>query len=395
MEENVSILYIGRSATTISELTAHPRISLAVESDAMAAIKYLESDSKPDAVLCEINVPGGYGFDIFNFLRKDKTLENIAFILICHEFKEDVFKDAFNQRMDDFYVLPLENIDGLVDRIRFLINFRKIEIEVPPYHMPLIKRIFDFTVSALALFFLIIPFLIVAIAIMLESKGKPWYTSKRIGKGLDAFDFYKFRSMPPGADDKLDKLAREKNQYATAKTTSEIDFSVPCPECSKLPEGQFCSPILHKGENKDICENWFTIQSKAIARTQGTYKKISNDPRVTRVGRFIRNTSIDELPQLINVLKGDMSIVGNRPLPVYEAEKLTKKDAQKRFLAPAGITGLWQVELRGKGGVMSEAERGRYDNVYADHFSGNKYSFFYDLKLILRTAKALFQKDSV
>ena len=81
-----------------------------------------------------------------------------------------------------------------------------------------------------------------------------------------------------------------------------------------------------------------------------------NDPRVTRVGKFIRNTSIDELPQLINVLKGDMSIVGNRPLPVYEAERLTSDQISKRFLAPAGLTGLWQVELRGKGGRMSEED---------------------------------------
>jgi len=78
--------------------------------------------------------------------------------------------------------------------------------------------------------------------------------------------------------------------------------------------------------------------------------KIVDDPRVTKVGKFIRNTSIDELPQLINVLKGDMSIVGNRPLPVYEAEMLTGDELSKRFLAPPGITGLWQVELRGKGG---------------------------------------------
>jgi len=123
--------------------------------------------------------------------------------------------------------------------------------------------------------------------------------------------------------------------------------------------------------------------------------KISNDPRVTRVGKFIRNTSIDELPQLINVIKGDMSIVGNRPLPVYEAELLTEDILSKRFLAPAGITGLWQVELRGKGGIMSEAERMNLDNEYAEHFIGNNYSFWFDMKLILRTIPALLQKESV
>jgi lipopolysaccharide/colanic/teichoic acid biosynthesis glycosyltransferase len=113
------------------------------------------------------------------------------------------------------------------------------------------------------------------------------------------------------------------------------------------------------------------------------------------VGRFIRNTSIDELPQLINVLKGDMSIVGNRPLPVYEAEQLTLDAHSKRFLAPAGITGLWQVELRGRGGNMSEEERKRLDNEYADHFQKGRYSFWYDMRLILRTIPALFQKSTV
>ena len=120
-----------------------------------------------------------------------------------------------------------------------------------------------------------------------------------------------------------------------------------------------------------------------------------DDPRITKVGKFIRNTSIDELPQLINVLKGDMSIVGNRPLPIYEAEMLTADELSKRFLAPAGITGLWQVELRGKGGNMSEEERKKLDNDYADLFINGTYTIWYDLKLILRTIPALLQKSTV
>ncbi|PIV94508.1 MAG: response regulator receiver protein, partial [Flavobacteriaceae bacterium CG17_big_fil_post_rev_8_21_14_2_50_33_15] len=82
-------------------------------------------------------------------------------------------------------------------------------------------------------------------------------------------------------------------------------------------------------------------------------------------------------------------------LPVYEAEMITADDLSKRFLAPPGITGLWQVELRGKGGKMSEEERMRLDNEYADHFKGDNYSFWYDMKLILRTIPALLQSDTV
>jgi lipopolysaccharide/colanic/teichoic acid biosynthesis glycosyltransferase len=161
-----------------------------------------------------------------------------------------------------------------------------------------------------------------------------------------------------------------------------------------LPESVNCSPVLHIGDY-NICDYWYNHQKKEVAKSKSAFVKISNDPRITRVGKIIRNTSIDELPQLINVLKGDMSIVGNRPLPVYEAELLTIDTMSKRFLAPAGITGLWQVELRGRGGNMSEEERKRLDNEYADHFAGDSYSFWYDIKLILRTVPALFQKDSV
>lgn len=114
--------------------------------------------------------------------------------------------------------------------------------------------------------------------------------------------------------------------------------------------------------------------------------KIQNDPRITRFGKFLRNTSLDEIPQLINVLKGDMSLVGNRPLPLYEAEKLTKDQIAWRFLAPAGITGLWQVTKRGRS-EMSEDERIQLDMQYAMN-----NSFLYDIKILLSTIPALLQK---
>lgn len=115
--------------------------------------------------------------------------------------------------------------------------------------------------------------------------------------------------------------------------------------------------------------------------------KVTNDPRVTRVGRFLRNTSLDELPQFFNVLKGDMSIVGNRPLPLYEAETLTTDEWAKRFLAPAGITGLWQIRKKTNKN-MSIEERIHLDINYAD-----KHNFAYDLWILANTPTALLQKD--
>lgn len=258
--------------------------------------------------------------------------------------------------------------------------------------MPFVKRLFDITVAGTALILLSPLLLVAGLAIRLESKGRIYYISRRVGR--TTFDFYKLRSMRQGADSQLTALAKDKNQYKSAKEFDGIDFSLPCPRCSTLPAGETCSPVLYLAENQ-ICDHWFNIQKKRAEEARPTFVKIADDPRVTRVGKIIRNTSIDELPQLINVLKGDMSIVGNRPLPVYEAERLTSDTISKRFLAPAGITGLWQVELRGRGGNMSEEERQRLDNEYADHFTGNRYSFWYDLNLILRTVPAMFQKSSV
>jgi hypothetical protein len=212
--------------------------------------------------------------------------------------------------------------------------------------------------------------------------------------GRKTFDFYKLRSMRTGSDDLLKKLAKEKNQYNTAASKPDTSLDTPCPKCSALPKGESCSPMMYV-DTHQICDYWYNHQKKEAAKNSATFVKIVNDPRITRVGKFIRNTSIDELPQLLNVIKGDMSIVGNRPLPVYEAELLTEDDMSKRFLAPAGITGLWQVELRGKGGQMSEEERKRLDNEYADHFKGNNFSFWYDINLILRTIPDLLQKGSV
>ena len=130
-------------------------------------------------------------------------------------------------------------------------------------------------------------------------------------------------------------------------------------------------------------------QKKSIKR-ENAFFKIANDPRITKVGHILRNTSLDELPQLINVLKGDMSIVGNRPLPLYEAEMLTTDQWAKRFMAPAGITGLWQVTKRGGSNVMSADERKQLDVEYAENFS-----FWYDLKILFKTIPAMIQKENV
>lgn len=399
MEKALRLVYIGNSTETLDLLRASDRLSITTQTNKLAAENYLKSGQVPDAILCEMTLSGGDGIQMHEWVRQRADLNPVSFMLVAHEYKDDLFKEAFKRHIDDYFVIPLQQPESLVGRIEYLRDYRQKIVPVEPelekeitYHMPVSKRIFDIVLASGALIALSPLLLLVMVAIRLESKGKVYYTSRRVGR--EPFDFYKLRSMRVGADADLAKLAKDNNQYASASKQSEIDFDAPCPKCSELPGSKTCSPIIHIGTHA-ICEYWHSVQKKEIDKSKSAFIKIVNDPRITRVGRIIRNTSIDELPQLINVLKGDMSIVGNRPLPVYEAEQITKGDMSRRFLAPAGITGLWQVELRGKGGDMSEDERKRLDNVYSDHFIGNNYSFWYDFKLILRTFKALFQKDTV
>lgn len=280
----------------------------------------------------------------FNYVRLFAKKNRIPLVLYSRDFSADAQKATLEFEFDDYYCGDFSL--NCVSKIRLTQKVNNYKYEQADTrtatlgNVPLVrrwksKRAFDIVVS-LALITLLSPLLIlVAILIKLESKGPIFYISKRAGNGYNIFDFYKFRSMRDGADVDLKKLS-SKNQYGDS-----------------------------------------------------VFFKIENDPRVTRLGGILRNTSLDELPQLFNVLKGDMSLVGNRPLPLYEAKNLTTDGVVRRFLAPAGITGLWQVTKRGKK-EMSDTERIQLDIIYA-----RKISFFYDLKILLSTFPALIQQGKV
>ncbi len=396
-KKKLKLLYIGNRAEVIDALNRQSNdVTFVVMENGLRGIDYLRKNKDVDAILSDDKLPGIEGSNLATHIKGKLGLTQVPFILFAFE-EDKQFRDKMIKHkavIDDLY-LSMPPVENLFTRIRFLQHYlRDIRESAPAdipvqkeYKIPFAKRLFDIIVSATALLLLSPLMILVAIAIKLESKGPVIYKSKRVGTGYKIFDFLKFRSMYTGADAKLKEL-EHLNQYAKDKKAENDtrDFP-PCPRCAKLPEGQYCSPVLYI-EGKKICEYWYHELKKK--EKGATFVKIENDPRITKVGKFIRNTSIDELPQLINVLKGDMSIVGNRPLPLYEAEQLTSDDWSARFLAPAGITGLWQVELRGKGGVMSEEERKALDNQYAYN-----YSFWGDIKLILRIIPALFQKENV
>jgi exopolysaccharide biosynthesis polyprenyl glycosylphosphotransferase len=192
-----------------------------------------------------------------------------------------------------------------------------------------IKRLIDITGALVLLVLLAIPMLIVAIAIKLDSSGPLIFRQIRVGKHGKVFTFYKFRSMYTGADARLHELQ-------------------------------------HFNE------------------TQGATFKMKNDPRITKVGRFIRRSSLDELPQLFNVLAGQMSLVGPRPGLVHEAANY--RPAQYRRLAVTpGLTGLWQVS--GRSSLSFE------EMVILDIYYVENWSLWLDLKILFRTLGAVIRAE--
>ena len=338
-------------------------------------------------IISESEVMGTSGVSLLETLQK-KNMKHIPFFLVSRKLNENLIRICLQTGVAEVFTFPLQ-LTQIQTRVNFFItNWAYIQNRTDrkiftAYKTPLLKRTFDIVTTCVALT-LLSPLLVVVIIIMkLESKGPIFYYSFRVGTGYRVFKFYKLRSMFVNADQRLKEL-QHLNQYNNGANAEEnLPFTL-CDDCSRA--GDKCRNQLFADKNT-WCEKQYLGSKKQ--KSGAAFFKLKNDPRVTKVGNFIRNTSIDELPQLWNVLKGDMSIVGNRPLPLYEAEKLTTDKYAPRFSAPAGITGLWQVEKRGKG-EMSEDERLMLDNTYAQN-----HSFWYDIKLILKTIPALFQKENV
>ncbi len=340
------------------------------------------------AIVSQSEVLGPEGIALLELIRLKKH-KNIPFFLVSQQLSESTAKLALKSGISDVFKLPIKKdnvelrLNLLIDNWEILKQTSVIE-DFRKYKTPFIKRVFDIFFAGIALILLSPLLIIVCILLRLESKGPLFYYALRVGAGYKTFKFYKFRSMFVNADKRLKEL-KHLNQYASTSNDVEIKTTdYLCDECKAA--GTSCRFPMYSDTNL-WCEKQYNDNKKSKAGS--AFFKLKDDPRITKVGKFIRNTSIDELPQLWNVIIGDMSIVGNRPLPLYEAEKLTTDKYAMRFMAPAGITGLWQVEKRGKG-EMSEEERLLLDNKYAEN-----HHFFNDIKLILRTIPALFQSETV
>ena len=344
--------------------------------------------------------------DITAITYLKKKSKGVYIILLTHDLsKED--RQMYQKCGINDTVNSASSITDLNKKITFIADRENILFDdaVPKYRMlkfkiPVWKRLFDIFFSLLAIIILSPVFILTAIAIRLESKGPVIFKSKRVGTNYTIFDFLKFRSMYEDAEQRLKDVAKEEgNQYAEKKEEPEEEHVITAPlgdeaEMMMMDMGMESDMMISDDEVMLVGDDYVVAESdyakEKKEEIENAFVKIENDPRVTKVGKFIRKYSIDELPQLFNILKGDMSIVGNRPLPLYEAEKLTADKSIDRFMAPAGLTGLWQVEERGKGGMMSAEERKQLDIEY-----GRNYSFKMDMQIIFRTLTGFVQKENV
>lgn len=272
--------------------------------------------------------------NINQILRKEK-IDSI--IVSAQELNQNQLLEIYEQaegKIENFFVIPalsqLQTVGVDVEQweallvMKFRYNLLRLESQF-------FKRIIDLVLASL-LIVIFLPFSIfIAILIKLSSKGPVLYIQKRLGKNRRVFSCYKFRTMYLDAEQRLEKILES-------------------------------SPELKKEWQK--------------------YMKISNDPRVTPIGKFLRRTSLDELPQLLNVIKGEMSLVGPRPYLIKEVEN-AEKTMEIICRVKPGITGLWQISGRSD---LSFAERMRLDEYYVKN-----WTVWIDLVILLKTIKVVLK----
>ena len=337
--------------------------------------------------------------DIPTIAQLHKLYPTLYIILISETLSKEE-KIPYLRAGTDCMISKNTSKDDLQKLFSVIIDFKEKEkarkdnqiSSLTEFRLPLWKRTFDILASGSAILCLSPILILTALAIRTESNGKIVYKSKRVGSNYKIFDFYKFRSMYSDADKRLAEY-QQLNQYTKNIAEEESLNSSSAAEisqqsCSSEQKQEQEQDILLFSDNLSTSENNY-LKTKRTERSNAFFK-LENDPRITRVGHFIRKYSIDELPQLFNILKGDMSVVGNRPLPLYEAELLTSDEYVQRFMGPAGLTGLWQVEKRGGAGKMSAEERKQLDIKYAKEFS-----FRMDMRIIIKTFTAFIQKEDV
>ena len=403
----IGVVYLGNNPHTVERLTYLPGRQVKFTKSHFEAAEECKSRNNSDHFVLFLE-KGTESDDITAITYLKKVCSSIYIILLTDQlspeersaYQQSGINDTLN--ITSPVTVINKKLQFIEDRETILFDTEITQNRVLQFKIPIWKRLFDIIFSIFAIIILSPIMIATVIAIKLESKGPAIFKSKRVGTNYKVFEFLKFRSMYTDAEKRLKELSKTSNQYSKQEKENEDDIFTTTPQESQEENVNATMPLFDPdtemmisdeevmliGDDFVVAESDFSKQKEE--EINNAFVKIENDPRITKVGRFIRKYSIDELPQLFNILKGDMSVVGNRPLPLYEAEKLTIDSSIDRFVAPAGLTGLWQVEKRGDSGKMSAEERKQLDIQYAQ-----TYSLGLDLKILFRTIFAFVQKENV
>ncbi len=304
-----------------------------------------------------------WGIEVVGFIDPDpscmgKTIEGIPVIGTVANTKECLKNNVIDEVIIAISRSLLQDAEPIVKaceeegiRVRFMADVFNVQVarislshigKIPLLNMEAVsqdqqqlfaKRLFDLTLTIMAVPFLIPLFLLIAIAIKLDTPGPVFFVQKRIGLRKHTFLMYKFRSMHLDAEEKLKEIEH----------LNEAD-----------------GPIF----------------------------KMTNDPRVTKIGKLLRKTSLDELPQLINVLRGEMSLVGPRPMSIRDVDLFNRGIQRKRFSVQPGLTCLWQISGRSNLPFDKWLE---LDLKYIEN-----WTFWFDIKILIKTIPAvLFSKGAM
>ena len=355
----VLAMFVGISLIAITlfrTLVFKPMFSLASQKKIIRRkVLIVGGDRTAKMVAAEIDEDDRHGFDVVGFVNDELAAGELVFEHLQNVGRLDDLNSLVERYDIDEIIIAESDVThssllDIIDKaqatraevrlVSELYNIipEKVLLEkylgIPIVKMPqnydnalfsVYKRAFDFVLTVIGLIVLAIPFVLIALVIKLTSKGPVFYSHTRIGKDCKPFLFYKFRTMFVGNDD-----------------------------------------ASHRAFVSDLIQG----------ESGGDLRKIENDPRVTSIGKFLRRTSLDELPQLFNVLMGDMSLVGPRPCMPYELEQYQDWHRRRLSVIP-GCTGLWQVA--GRSAVDFN------DMVILDLFYIDNMSPLFDLRIIFRT----------
>jgi len=297
-------------------------------------VKVLAKDNQRDILLDEIEKNWYFGYTIAKY---DYEMVIIASRNFKIEELQKIIKNYAN-KTKDIYVIPyMDHLDfshaSIIDYSNIRLSAIHIENRLLNYKNTFIKYIFEKTIVLFIFPFALLLHVFIAIAIKLDSKGKVIFKQKRLGKNSKVFSCYKYRTMYVDSDAILENY---------------------------------------------LNENPYEVENYKL------YHKYTNDPRITRVGSFLRKTSLDEFPQFYNILQGKMNLIGPRPYMIAEKEKLGQYNEDIILKVSPGITGLWQVSGRND---LTFKQRVDLDIWYIQN-----WSLWMDFVIFMKTIKVVFSK---